>query len=227
VSIERALSRPSHREPEHPDVESAQRLTPLREQQLVSAAQEGDAEALAALLRAYQRRIYGVCARMVGRRDEAGDLTQEALIKVIEGLHSYDGRARFSTWLIRVTMNVCITHLRRERLRRHRSLGAVERVGPGAAGPEHWPAPGPAADPREPGGLSRVQQAETRARLLEALDSIDADMRSILVLRDLQQLEYQQIAEVFDIPIGTVKSRLFRAREALRDALESRGWEPQ
>ncbi|MDY7109043.1 MAG: sigma-70 family RNA polymerase sigma factor [Planctomycetota bacterium] len=190
---------------------AASRLTPLRELQLIEAYQQGRPEAIEDLLRAYQRRVYGVCYRMVRNADEASDLTQDALVRIIEGLHSYDGRAALSTWIIRVTMNCCLSHLRKQKLRRHGSLDE-----PAGGGPEPWSArleaEGELSAPR------RVEQAETRAALLRALRELDPDMRAILVLRDLQDLDYQQIGEVLEIPIGTVKSRLFRARVALREA---------
>lgn len=194
-----------------PEADRPARLTPLRELQLIEAYQEGQPEAIGDLLRAYQRRVYGVCYRMVRNADEAADLTQDALVKIMEGLHSYDGRAALSTWVIRVTMNCCLSHLRKERLRRHGSLDE-----PAGSTGEPWAAKLAAeGELSEPG---RVEQAEMRSALLHALRELDADMRAVLVLRDLQDLDYQQIGEVLAIPIGTVKSRLFRARVALRAA---------
>jgi RNA polymerase sigma-70 factor (ECF subfamily) len=199
-----------------PEPDGEPRLTPLREMQLVEAYRRGDAEALADLVRAYQRRVYGVCYRMVRDPDEASDLTQDALIRVIEGLGSYDGRSKLSTWVIRVTMNVCLSHLRKQKLRRHGSLDD-----PAAGGGGTWAQnlPSPAGRGELP-GTRRVEQAELQVVLQAALDRVDPVMRAVLVLRDLQDLNYQQIAEVLDLPVGTVKSRLFRAREALRAALE-------
>jgi RNA polymerase sigma-70 factor (ECF subfamily) len=187
------------------------RLTPLRELQLIEAYQQGRPEAIEELLRAYQRRVYGVCYRMIRNAEEAADLTQDALVRIMEGLHSYDGRAALSTWIIRVTMNCCLSHLRKQKLRRHGSLDE-----PSGDAEEPWSARLPAEG--ELSAAGRVEQAEMRAVLLRALRELDPDMRAILVLRDLQDLDYQQIAEVLDIPIGTVKSRLFRARVALRAA---------
>jgi RNA polymerase sigma-70 factor (ECF subfamily) len=187
------------------------RLTPLRELQLIEAYQQGRPEAIEELLGAYQRRVYGVSYRMVRNGEEAADLTQDALVRIMEGLHSYDGRAALSTWVIRVTMNCCLSHLRKQKLRRHGSLDEPSR-----GGEEPWSARLEAEGELSASG--RVEQAEMRAALLRALRELDPDMRAILVLRDLQELEYQQIGEVLEIPIGTVKSRLFRARVALRQA---------
>lgn len=188
------------------------RLTALRELQLIKDHQEGDSEAIGELLGAYQHRVYAVCYRMLRNADEASDLTQEALLKVMEGLGGYDGRAALSTWIIRVTMNCCLSHLRKQKVRRHGSLDEPSREG-GTWG-TNLPAEG------EPSALRRVEQAEMRAILLRALRGLDSQMRAVLVLRDLQDLDYHQIGEVMGVPIGTVKSRLFRARAALRAAAE-------
>ncbi len=138
------------------------------------------------------------------------DLSQESLVRIIEGLPSYDGRSSLSTWIIRVTMNCCLTHLRKQKLRRHQSFDELAATQTGFESRQS----------REPSGPQHVEQAEAREMLVRALSSMDPDSRAILVLRDLQGLDYQQVAEVLDVPLGTVKSRIFRAREALREILE-------
>jgi RNA polymerase sigma-70 factor (ECF subfamily) len=190
--------------------EETNRLTPLRELQLVQAYRRGDADAIAELLRAYQRRVYAVCYRMVRDEHDARDLAQDAMVRIIQGLDGYDGRSKLSTWVIRVTMNCCLSHLRKQRLRRHGSLegdwadGDARPAGGGELPPDRG-----------------VEQGEMRGILSRALGRLDPQMRSVLVLRDMQDLEYSQIAEVLAIPVGTVKSRLFRARLALREAVEA------
>lgn len=185
---------------------------------LVKAARAGDRDAINALLARYQARIYGLCFRMVNRRDKAEDLAQDALVKLIQNLDRFDGRAQFGTWAYRITMNVCISHLRAERLRRHPSLDAPRK---GLAGrPDENRIAGAIEQRREPAAILGVQGAEDRQRLLQALDRLDDEQRAILLLRDSRGLDYDQIAEVLGVPTGTVKSRLFRARQALRDAME-------
>jgi RNA polymerase sigma-70 factor (ECF subfamily) len=202
-------------EGERPPTSRAEaRLTPLRELQLVRAHQRGDPEATRELIEAYRHRVYSVCYRMVSDRETAADLTQDTLLKVIEGLDGYQTRARLSTWIIRIAMNCCLSHLRKDRLRRHLSL---ERAGGADEGPGIAPI---LADMEELPAPRRVEQAELRTQLLQALASLDPDTRAVLMLRDMQGLEYGQIGEVLGVPVGTVKSRLFRARVALRAALE-------
>jgi RNA polymerase sigma-70 factor (ECF subfamily) len=198
--------------PGPPPPPASDRLTPLREMQLIRAHEEGDPEALGTLLRAYQGRIYSICYRMVPRPDDARDLTQDALMRIMEGLSSYDGRAAFSTWAIRVAMNCCLSHLRREKVRRHGSLD--EPVGP-AGEPRHS-----RLAAGELSGPDRVEREEMGQALVRALGSLDPAMRAALVLRDLQGLDYQQVGAVLGVAVGTVKSRLFRARTALREAVE-------
>lgn len=202
---------------------------------LVRAIQAGDAAAWSVLLGRYQDRLFGVCLRMIGDREAAADLTQDAMVRIIQGLSSYDGRARLSTWLIRVTMNVCLSHLRGQRLRKHASLDASSA--PTAAGNAARNRDGPSAGSLGRGGLGggsggggmgelspdqRVQIQEDHARVAAALGEVSPEQRSILVLRDVQGLDYDQIAEALEVAVGTVKSRLFRARLALREALEGK-----
>lgn len=218
------------------------RLTPLRELQLVESYRLGGQharEALGELLWGYQRRIYSICYRMVKDAEDASDLTQDVLLKIMEGLEGYDGRSKLSTWVIRVTINCCLSHLRREKVRSHTSLddasGLKKELSSGRPGSPG--SPGSSVGGRRAGfrGMEEtrshrehspgrgVEQEQTRAALVRALDSLDEEARALLVLRDLQDLDYQQLAEVFDLPLGTVKSRLFRARESLRSVLEAMG----
>jgi len=196
----------------HPIDPTAAPLTPLAELQLVEAHRGGDPDAMGQLLEAYQRRLYSICYRMVRNEHDARDLTQDSMVRVIQGLDSYDGRSKLSTWIIRVTMNTCLSYLRKQRLRRHGSLDLASEDS--AGGP---------IDPRSKGELlptSRVELSEMRSVLGRAMMRLDPDMRAVLVLRDMQDLEYQSIAHSLEVPIGTVKSRLFRARLALRTAVE-------
>jgi RNA polymerase sigma-70 factor (ECF subfamily) len=215
-----AASRANHSRPAPGPDTDAQELA------LVRAIQSGQTQAWSDLLRRYQDRLFGVCYRMVNDRELAADLTQDAMVRIIEGLDSYDGRSKLSTWMIRVTMNVCLSKMRSEKLRRHASLDAPSRDGAGggrvSAGRDGRPAADRIADfgDREHAPVSSVQREETRRQVAAALLRLSPEQRAILVLRDSRDLDYDQIAEVLGVPVGTVKSRLFRAREALREALE-------
>lgn len=190
-------------------------LDDTEDRAIVAAIRRGDAAAWSLLAKRYQHRLYSICVRMVGNRDWANDLTQEAFVKVIQGFDTFDEKARLSTWMIRVTMNTCLSALRARKVRKTARLESVhDNRAPGTV---------PRDADWEPSGHSRVEYDEEHRRLLTALDSIDPEQRAILVLRDGKGLDYDQIAFTLGIPVGTVKSRLFRARSALREKVEELG----
>jgi RNA polymerase sigma-70 factor, ECF subfamily len=177
----------------------------------------------------YQTRLFGVCVRMIGSsprsRQTASDLCQDAMVKVIAGLHSFDGSSKLSTWMIRVTMNVCLSHLRGQRLRNHASLEQTGAIGKSGGLDEFGDRDvfAKLMESREPASGSRVLRDEMRAKLVAGLATLEDSHRAVLILRDVQGLEYAQIGQVLDLPVGTVKSRLFRARLALRAAVDEAG----
>lgn len=196
-----------------------------RDLQLVRAAHEGDRAAMSTLLVRYQDRLYAVCLRMVRNRDDAAELTQSALLKLIRNLDQFDGRSAFATWAIRVAMNLCLSHLRGARLRRHARLDVVRQAESqdqtdAASSAETMRGGGGGCVSREQGGFLSVEPGGGESALSHALAALEAQQRAILLLRDVRGLDYDQIAYVLDVPVGTVKSRLFRARAALRAALE-------
>lgn len=213
--------------PHHPETPADPTDSPLPDDpdvRLVEDIRCGQPDGWSTLIKRYQDRLFSVCLRLVHDRELAADLTQDAFVKVIQGLDKYDGRSKLSTWMIRVTMNVCLSKLRSEKLRRHASLDAMaagnsDREG-GGRGAE-FEAPEPRT--REHGTGSGVIEQEDRRLVLQALQLLEADQRAVLILRDAQDLEYEQIAEVLGVAVGTVKSRLFRARAALRNEMEKLG----
>lgn len=176
---------------------------------MLDRARAGDREALARLLEPELDRIYAVCRRMVRSRADAEDLAQEALVRIIRGLPSFDGRSSLSTWMIRVAINTCLSW-GRSRSRRSEIPLAIP----------------PEAEPDRPAGVQTG--SEDSARIDRALDRLSPEHRAILVLRDVRELDYEQIGAALDLPVGTVKSRLFRARAAFREAMsgESRSPDP-
>lgn len=204
---------------------------PDPDQPLVRAAQSGDARALASLLDSYQHRLFAVCLRMLGtdRRSHqtASDLTQDALLKLLAGLPTFDHQSLFSTWAIRITMNVVLSHLRSAKLRNHASLSDHAAAFPGPSNPAsrsendgRLQTVRISENTTELSAASRVEHTERAGTVADALTKIDPHHRALLILRDVQGLDYEHIASALDIPLGTVKSRLFRARLALRAVLE-------
>ncbi|MGD1915139.1 MAG: RNA polymerase sigma factor [Phycisphaerales bacterium] len=177
------------------------------EPQLIERAKAGDGSAAAEVVERYQRRIYTLCVRVLGDVDAAEELTQETLIKALTGLEKFDGRASLSTWLHRIATNACYSRMRSDRVR------AKSRV--------PWPESGELPVPsRVQGGEDALDARRRRQTVAVALDRINAEHRVVLVLRDVQGMEYEQLSEVLGVPVGTIKSRLFRARAALREAIE-------
>lgn len=193
-----------------------------RDLALVARIRSGDAAAWSLLIREYQDRLFGVCFRMVRDREMAADLTQDAFVKVIRGIDSFDGRSKLSTWMIRVTMNVCLSKLRAEKLRRHASLDGIAAgsSGDGRAGDWEDLVAQESRAGREPAGTANVELREEQERVLAALRELDPEQRAILILCDCRGLPYEEIAQVLGVAVGTVKSRVFRARTALRDMVE-------
>jgi len=170
---------------------------------LVAAAQDGDRRALDTLLRRHQPRIYAICRRMTGHDADALDATQDAMIATVRGLHRFDGRAAFSTWAYRVATNACLDELRRR----------ARRPDPGLPELEHAPR----------GGAPGMDETSTdRLDLDGALAGLSPEFRSVIVLRDQLGLDYAEIAQVLEVPPGTVRSRIARGRAALAAALGNR-----
>jgi RNA polymerase sigma-70 factor (ECF subfamily) len=170
--------------------------------QLAVAAGRGDRAALDALLRRHMSLIHGICRRILAHPDDALDATQEALLAIARGIHSFDGRARFTTWCYRVTTNAALDEARR----RSRRPRPVETVPDAVAGG------GPGIDDRVADQLA----------IDAALAQLPAEFRAAVALRDLGGLDYAQIAEILDVPPGTVRSRIARGRAALADLLGNR-----
>ncbi len=151
---------------------------------------------------------------MTGNRDDAAEVAQEVMLKIVEHIQSFHGQSDISTWMVRIAMNLSISHLRKRKLRQTTSLDAPL---PGNGQDQSSALREQLADSREPSPDSDVQHQETVAQLQAALTHTSTTIFApILVLRDVEGLDYQQMADVLALPVGTIKSRLFRARLALR-----------
>jgi RNA polymerase sigma-70 factor (ECF subfamily) len=192
--------------------------------ELLQRCLSGENSAWEALLRVYTRKIYNFCYRFTGRAEEAEDLTQEVFIKIFQTLRSFDAsQGSFSTWLHRVARNHLVDHYRRTR--KDRVTASIEDD---LETIQEKPSPG--ADP-----AGHLEVRERKEQLQRGLDRLSPDLREAVVLRDLHDLDYLEIAKVLGVPEGTVKSRINRGRlelarvlkrmEGLRDPAEA-GSEP-
>jgi RNA polymerase sigma-70 factor, ECF subfamily len=179
------------------------RLDPSLQSRLVDAARAGDRRALDQLLRLQHDRIWNVCRRITGNDADAADATQEALIAIVRGLPRFDGRAAFGTWCYRIATNACLDELRRRRRR------------PTVGTDDHAVEQSVSAAPM----IERV--VTDRITVDAALASLSEEFRMPVILRDLCDLDYHEIADVLDIPAGTVRSRISRGRSALAGLLRN------
>ncbi|HEX4898970.1 MAG TPA: sigma-70 family RNA polymerase sigma factor [Pyrinomonadaceae bacterium] len=184
----------------------------VTDRELVATAATGAEGSFEELVRRYQRPISSYVYRMVGDYEAALDLTQEIFIKVYGSLSRYRAEFKFSTWIYKIAHNCAVDHLRRNAGRERSLLGGLEG--------DHYELP------IESGNLSPEQESERRERRLEiefVVRSLPAAYRELIALRHSQDLTYEEIVEVTGLPLGTVKNRLFRARELMRQQFVERG----
>ncbi len=176
-----------------------------RELELLACARNGDLRAFEELVERHQERAFNIAYRLLGQREDAEDATQEAFVRAFRGLRGFGGQAQFGTWLTRIVINVCRTcGARRGRLK---VTGEMDLA-------SHWAGN---SDPAEDAERERL-----RGVVHQALGELPRKYREVLVLYELEGMSYEEVAAVMGRPVGTIRSRLNRARLALRDKLEGR-----
>jgi len=182
---------------------------------LVKRFRQGDMESFSLLVAKYQDRIYNMLLRMCGRAADAEELAQEAFLRAMERIGQFHGRSKFYTWLFRIAANLAISHRRRGGRIKFHSLSGPEDGDTSAADA----LTSPLASRRQIGPAEAVETVETNEYVMDALGQLDEEFRLVIVLRDIEEMDYAQVADVMNVPVGTVKSRLHRARAMLRDRL--------
>ena len=184
----------------------------FQEQKWIDAARKGDQDAFAELVRLYEKKVFALTTRICKNPDDAAEAAPEAFLAAWQGLPSFRGDSAFSTWLYRLASNACIDLLRREG--RHR-----DAAGPSFNDDDHpVEIPDTAATPQE---LS--ERKELREEIESGLAALSPEHRQVLILREIHQLSYDEIAKILQLDQGTVKSRINRARKQLRKFLLQRG----
>ena len=182
----------------------------MKEQEWIEAARKGDEAAFEQLVRTYENKVYHLALRMCNNPDDAMEIAQEAFLSAWRGLPFFREESSFATWLYRLTSNAAIDFLRRDK----RNV-----TGPSLDDDKTFTqAPDPAPSPH-----SRAEQGELREALAAGLATLTPEHRQVLLLRELQGMSYEEIARALDLDLGTVKSRIARAREKLRKYFVKQG----
>ena len=179
----------------------------LDDQQLVAASKRGDQDAFAQLVQRYQRRIFNLVYRMLQNYEEASEVTQETFLAAWQGLPSFRGEARFATWLYRIACNCALKQL--ETRKRDRAVQTALQEEQALEGEDTVDR-----------ASAQIEAHEQQAFVQEQLSHLPAKYRIVLILRHLQDKTYEEMAEILTMPVGTIKTHLFRARNLLKERLQ-------
>ncbi len=180
------------------------------DEELVEACQDGESSAFDLLVARWEDKIRGAAYRILGSEDEARDAAQEAFLKAYRALPGFKREAQFSSWLYRIAVNLCRDRLRRRKGKNLVSLEALEEIGPVLAS-------------REPGAQDLVEQLDVRRAVRQAIAELSEEQREVVILKEYQGLTFLEIAQALELPVSTVKTRLYRGLGQLRLRLESEG----
>lgn len=183
--------------------------------EIVSLCQKGDIDAFEVLVRKHQKRMLNVAYRMIGNYDEACEIVQDAFVSAYRGLKSFKGKAKFSTWLYTIVINLSKNRLRQLKTQLDRERLSINDPVPATDGQIQ----GELAS-NEPSALEQLERRDIQQEVQKSINALDTEFREVLVLRDIQGLSYDEISDLLNIPEGTVKSRLFRGRDAVKDYLK-------
>lgn len=184
------------------------------EKNLLERAKSGDIAAFEQLVDSYQKRIFNIALRMLGNYDDAGDLTQEVLIRIFKSIKSFKEQSSFSTWIYRITTNVCLDEIRKRKNRKVVSLDEEIKLDDGEMKRQF--------ESDEPTPEETAEAEDLKKIVNMAIEKLNEEHRVVIILRDIQGLSYEEISEVLKLPEGTVKSRINRARQALKNILSEK-----
>ena len=200
-------------QPSQPSEGVKEAREPREDDDLVERVRNGDRAAFQLLFRKYNRRAYAVALGVLKRPDDAMDVVQEAFIKVHKNIGTFQGASSFYTWLYRIVMNLAIDHIRRKRkiVEWGDDVPLHEVAGDGSLVPK--------VEDAHPG--RSVERRELSDKIRQALDTLPEYHRAVILLREVEGMSYEEMAEVLDVPKGTIMSRLFHARRKMQEQLNS------
>lgn len=178
--------------------------------EIILSCRRGDDEAFGVLVERHQKKMFNIALRMTGDYDEACEIVQEAFLAAYRAIRKFRGEAKFSTWLYGILVNVSKTRMKQTARHRQKTVSMddpADGPGEGLAGPEA-------------SALETLEKQEIQAKVQHCINTLDEEHREALVLRDIQGFSYNEIAGILSVPEGTIKSRLFRAREAMKNCLK-------
>ena len=193
----------------------AQASGPADDAALISSARRGDLNAFETLVSRHQTRMLNISLRLIGDFDDACEVVQDAFLSAYKNLKSFRGESKFTTWLTAITVNLSKNRLRHTRSRQGHEAFSINEHFPGENGQMTLDLPS-----KERSVLSKLEQQEVQYHVQNCVKALEEDFREVLVLRDLQDFSYEEIGSILNIREGTVKSRLFRAREMVKDCLK-------
>lgn len=186
------------------------------EQEIIARCRKGDVDAFEVLVKMYQGKMFNIAYRITGDADDAAEVMQDAFVSAYRNLKTFEQKSRFATWLYAITVNAARNRLSQVRARKaHEAHSLDDPATPDGRKGSREPASG------EPSALDQLTRKELQAKIQKCLNSLDLEFREVIVLRDVQGFSYGEISSMLGIAEGTVKSRLFRARESVRNCLHN------
>lgn len=182
------------------------------EENLLKKSKNGDIEAFEELIKGYQKKVFNIALRMIGDYEDASELAQEVFIKIFKSIRNFKEESTFSTWVYKITTNVCLDELRKRKNKRIISLDEEIKHDSGESQIQ-------IVDP----GLSPealLEKKEIKKAVIEAIEELSPEHRIVIIYREMQGLNYEDIARIVKCPVGTVKSRINRARQELKEILK-------
>jgi RNA polymerase sigma-70 factor (ECF subfamily) len=188
--------------------------------ELVALSQKGDLGAFEQLVQKHQKRMFNIAYRIAGDYEDASEIVQDAFVAALRSIRKFRGDSRFTTWLTTITTNQARNRLKQVRSRKLHEVNSLDCPIDTESGPIMADPPSQAASV-----LDQLEQRDLREKVQECIAALEPDFREVIVLRDLQEFSYDEIGTMLSLAAGTVKSRLFRGREAVKECLK-KAWRP-